>query len=170
MNRRGAELTDRRRWRPGPTRSPRRATGSVAAACALVVCLFSTACSSQQLLDPVLRLDLPLVVVDSASAQRWVEVLRASGVSARVGTISEMFERSAGVVPADADLYDDHLGSIRTWVRRGGRLTTPHRRLLERLGVTATGAPAASTCARQAVAPSGVVWGAIWRQLARAPA
>ncbi len=140
MNRRGAELTDRRRWRAGPTRSPRRARRSIAVACALVLCLLSTACSSQQLLDPVLRLDLPLVVVDSASAQRWVEVLHASGVSARVGTISEMFERSAGVVPADADLYDDHLGSIRTWVRRGGRLTTPHRRLLERLGVTATGA------------------------------
>lgn len=44
------------------------------------------------------------------------------------------------MVPADADLYDDHLGSIRTWVRHGGRLTTPHRRLLERLGVTASGA------------------------------
>ncbi len=81
-----------------------------------------------------LRSDLPLVVVASPSAVKWSTVLRAGGVSARVGTLDEMVGRQAGVVPSDVVLDDAQRTALSSWVEQGGHVVTSNRPLGTMLG------------------------------------
>ncbi len=100
---------------------------------------------------PVLRNDLPLIVLDSPGAANWVRLERAAGISARTGTLDQLLARDAGIVPGDAQLTSADHTMIHRWVEQGGRLVTPHRDLLAGLGlnraqpVSLAGAPIPGT-------------------------
>ena len=76
-----------------------------------------------------------MIVVASDLAEGWLRVLRAGGISARVGTLAEALRREAAVIPSDVRLFDDQLDALDEWVRGGATLVTPHQRVLRHLGV-----------------------------------
>jgi hypothetical protein len=63
---------------------------------------------------------LPVVVVRSASADKWVSLLRSAGISARVGTFSEALGRGGLVLPAERSLSTTESAELRLYVSRGG--------------------------------------------------
>jgi len=75
---------------------------------------------------------LPAVVVSSPSAPRWAALLRASGVSVRVGTLADGLARCGLVVPADAAATG---ARVAAFVRRGGHAVVASRTVLAALGI-----------------------------------
>jgi hypothetical protein len=76
----------------------------------------------------------PLLVLAATDAGVWVQLLRASGASARVGTLDEMLERRAGVITPGAELVAGHTEAVRRWVARGGRAVSAHAGVLRAVG------------------------------------
>lgn len=77
---------------------------------------------------------MPLVVLAAPDADVWVQLLRASGAAARVGTLGEMLDRRAGVISAGARLVGDQVEELRQWISSGGRAVTAHDGLVEAVG------------------------------------
>jgi hypothetical protein len=78
---------------------------------------------------------LPAVVLDAASAPKWVALLRSAGVAARTGTIDDGLGRAALVVPADARLSATDRVRIGNAVRNGARAVVADVGVLEAAGV-----------------------------------
>lgn len=76
----------------------------------------------------------PLLVLAAPDASVWVQLLRASGASARVGTLDEMLARRAGVITPGAQLVAEQAAALRRWVSRGARVVTAHAGTIEALG------------------------------------
>jgi hypothetical protein len=81
------------------------------------------------------RLATPLVVVSAPDAARWVRLLRASGASAREGTLAEALRRPAAVVPGAARFTAQQQTQLRNAVAAGQRLVSPNDAVLDRLAV-----------------------------------
>ncbi|MDX6412464.1 MAG: hypothetical protein QOE91_1980 [Gaiellaceae bacterium] len=78
---------------------------------------------------------LPAVVLDSASAPKWVELLRSAGVAARAGTIDDALQRGTLVVPRDVQLSADDRDRIGKAIQGGARAVVAEPAVLEATGV-----------------------------------
>ena len=81
----------------------------------------------------------PLLVLAAPDADVWVQLLRSSGASARVGTLAEIMDRPAGVITPAARLVDRQAGAVRRWVAAGGMVVVAHEGLVRSLGFSRSG-------------------------------
>jgi hypothetical protein len=78
---------------------------------------------------------LPAVVLEAASAPKWVALLRSAGVAARTGTIDDGLARASLVVPGDVQLTVADRARIADAVRNGARAVVANPGVLEAAGV-----------------------------------
>ena len=99
-----------------------------------------------------------MIVIGGGETAGWVQLLRASGLAVRPGTVTELPGRTAAVVAGDAGLAPDQVEAVRRWVLSGGSLVASDPQLLERLGWRRGGSRAVS-----AVRVTGASAIATWR-------
>jgi hypothetical protein len=81
------------------------------------------------------HLDRPLIVVSAPDAAGWVRLLRASGASARIGTLDEALDRPAALFSGGVALSSDQRSRVHDALDAGERAVVASDALLAELGL-----------------------------------